>query len=101
MITLIILLVIFIIISISLTITVVLLKWTNNPVNKAEIAALTDEWIKMVTVKHNPVDIANLFCPDGTLVGTVSQVIRGNNDIPGYFDFFAKIINHCFCYIYC
>ena len=59
--------------------------------DKTKIAALTDEWITQVTVAHNPRDIVNLFCADGTLVGTVSQVIRRGNDIRRYFDYFAKL----------
>ena len=59
--------------------------------DKTKIAALTDEWITQVNVAHNPRDIANLFCVDGTLVGTVSQVIRRGNDIRAYFDYFAKL----------
>jgi len=38
-----------------------------------------------------PVAIAKLFCSDGNLVGTVSQVKRTGKDIKGYFDYFAKL----------
>ena len=58
-----------------------------------DISTLTDNWIKAVTVKHCPVTIANMFCPDGSLVGTVSQEKRKGNDIQGYFDYFAKLPN--------
>ena len=58
---------------------------------KADISTLTDNWIKAVTVKHCPVTIANMFCPDGNLVGTVSQKKRKGKDIQRYFDYFAKL----------
>jgi hypothetical protein len=55
-----------------------------------DIAALTDEWINQVTVKNSPEGVTNMFCPDGNLIGTVSQVKRKGVDIKKYFDFFAK-----------
>ena len=55
------------------------------------ISQLTDLWIKEVTVAHNPQAIARLFCPDGNLVGTVSQVKRTGTDIEKYFDYFANL----------
>ena len=48
-------------------------------------------WIKEVIVNHNPDAIYNLFCPDGSLVGTVSQVKRKGVDIKKYFNYFAKL----------
>tara|TARA_R110002074_G_scaffold36548_2_gene99460 strand:+ start:1420 stop:1899 length:480 start_codon:yes stop_codon:yes gene_type:complete len=60
---------------------------------KNDISTLTDNWIKAVTVKHCPVTIANMFCPDGNLVGTVSQKKRKGADIQRYFDYFAKLPN--------
>ena len=56
-----------------------------------DIASLTDLWIKEVIVNHNPDAIYNLFCPDGSLVGTVSQVKRKGVDIKKYFNYFAKL----------
>ncbi len=32
-----------------------------------------------------------MFCKDGNLVGTVSQVKRTGEDIKKYFDYFAKL----------
>jgi hypothetical protein len=55
-----------------------------------DIAALTDEWINQVTVKNSPEGVTNMFCPDGNLIGTVSQVKRKGVDIKKYFDIFAK-----------
>jgi hypothetical protein len=55
-----------------------------------DIAALTDEWINQVTIKNSPEGVTNMFCPDGNLIGTVSQVKRKGIDIKKYFDFFAK-----------
>jgi len=55
------------------------------------IANLTDEWINAVTVQHSPTTIANMFCPDGNLVGTVSQIKRTGIDIKRYFNYFSKL----------
>ena len=55
-----------------------------------DIAALTDEWINQVTIKNSPEGVAKMFCPDGNLIGTVSQVKRKGVDIKKYFDIFAK-----------
>lgn len=55
------------------------------------VADLTDLWIKEVTINKNPKSISKLFCHDGNLVGTVSQVIRKDKDIERYFDYFAKL----------
>ena len=56
-----------------------------------DIANLTDNWIKEVTVNHDPRAISKLFCSDGNLIGTVSQVKRKGADIEKYFDYFAKL----------
>jgi hypothetical protein len=63
----------------------------GGPITKADIAALTNKWIYEVTVKHDPDAIGNLFCEDGNLVGTVSQIKRKGADISSYFDYFAKL----------
>ena len=44
--------------------------------SKTNIANLTDSWINAVTVNNNSAEVANMFCRDGSLVGTVSQEIR-------------------------
>ena len=56
-----------------------------------DISKLTDLWIKEVTINHDSEAVYKLFCSDGKLVGTVSQVIRKGNDIKSYFDYFAKL----------
>ena len=60
-------------------------------INEKEISKLTDNWINIVTLDHDPQKIANLFCSDGNLVGTVSQIKRTGNDIKLYFNYFTKI----------
>ena len=40
-----------------------------------DISKLTDLWIKEVTINHDSEAVYKLFCSDGKLVGTVSQVI--------------------------
>ena len=64
---------------------------TERDTGAVAISQLTDLWIKEVTVAHNPQAIARLFCPDGNLVGTVSQVKRTGADIERYFDYFANL----------
>jgi hypothetical protein len=64
---------------------------SKNKVSPEEIAKMTDLWIKEVTEKHNPEAISKLFCIDGNLVGTVSQIKRNGKDIKRYFDYFAKL----------
>ena len=69
-------------------------KTTQNMTNimtEQEISDLTDMWCNMVTVSHDPVAIANMFCSDGNLIGTVSQDKRKGDDIKLYFDYFAKL----------
>jgi hypothetical protein len=55
------------------------------------IENLTDQWINAVTINNDPTEVANMFCSDGSLVGTVSREIRTRDDIKRYFDFFAKL----------
>ena len=63
----------------------------SNNITSQKIAELTDLWINKVTVEHNPTAISKLFCSDGNLVGTVSQIKRKGQDIKRYFDYFAKL----------
>jgi len=63
----------------------------NSTITSGEITKLTDAWVKEVAVNHNPEAIYKLFCTDGNLVGTVSQVKRNGVDIKKYFDYFAKL----------
>ena len=60
-------------------------------INESDISKLTDLWIKEVTVNNDPEAVSKLFCSDGTLVGTVSQVKRRGADIKRYFDYFVKL----------
>lgn len=61
------------------------------PITTADIADATDNWIREVTVNHSPKNVANLFCSDGNLVGTASQLKRKGEDIKLYFEYFAKL----------
>lgn len=62
-----------------------------NTLSTSTIANLTDEWINAVTVQHDPLAVANMFCHDASLLGTVSQIYRTEDDIEKYFDYFAKL----------
>ena len=68
----------------------IIYNWFNKT-TELTIEELTDKWIYNVTVKHDPQAIADMFCKDGNLVGTVSQVKRKGTDIKKYFDYFAKL----------
>ena len=58
----------------------------------SDISKFTDEWIRLVTVEKSPSKIANHFCKNGILFGTVSRTLRqGRGPIKNYFDFFAKL----------
>jgi len=61
------------------------------PMSEEQIRLLTDTWINEVTVNKNPDNIYNLFCSDGSLLGTVSQIKRKGTDIKTYFDYFAHL----------
>jgi len=65
-----------------------------------QVEDATTAWVRAVTKKNNPRLVADQFCSDGILWGTVSQTIRGGKngggnevggDIERYFDFFAKL----------
>src|SRR5579871_5838693 len=62
-----------------------------SPITYDDVAELTDNWIREVTINHDSQSIYGLFCKDGNLVGTVSQVKRKGIDIQKYFDYFAKL----------
>jgi len=60
-----------------------------------QVEDATTAWVRAVTKKNNPRLVAHQFCSDGILWGTVSQTIRGGNEVGGdiekYFDYFAKL----------
>jgi hypothetical protein len=60
-------------------------------VTEKDIAHITDEWLEAITVHHDPEMIYSMFCPDGNLVGTVSQMKRKGRDIKNYFEYFSKL----------
>jgi hypothetical protein len=62
-----------------------------NKTTPESVAKLIDTWINYVSIQHNPTKIANLFCNDGSLVGTISQIKRTGKDIKLYFDYFANL----------
>jgi len=58
--------------------------------DKKDIVKLTDNWCNEVAFNKNPKAIYHLFCEDGNLIGTVSQVKRKGIDIKKYFEYFAN-----------
>ena len=58
--------------------------------NKKGIAKLTDIWCREVAETHNINNIYKLFCSDGNLIGTVSQIKRKGDDIKKYFEYFSN-----------
>lgn len=83
----------YILLVISLLFVIFYYNKIKNEKDKDDITKLTNEWIYSVTVLKNPSEIANLFCNDAMLLGTVSQIIRKGNDIKKYFEYFAKLPN--------
>ena len=65
--------------------------FSNKQLDENDIANLTDLWIIEVTKNNNPESIYKLFCQDGNLIGTASQIKRTGNDIKLYFNYFAKL----------
>jgi hypothetical protein len=63
----------------------------KNQTQSPNIEDLTNSWINSVTVDKSPQKVANHFCNDGILFGTVSQTLRKGINIEKYFDYFAKL----------
>lgn len=78
---------VLVIFIISLTIFRIYKYYT---ITESDIEELTNKWIEEVT-NNDPEAVYNLFCKDGNLVGTVSQVKRSGIDIKRYFDYFALL----------
>jgi hypothetical protein len=76
---------------ILLILSLTIFKQYRGGVSVKEIEDLTNLWIREVTERNNPEAISKLFCADGNLVGTVSQVKRNGKNIKKYFDYFAKL----------
>ena len=77
-------------IVIGIILSIFIHRLFNPELTKDIVSDLTNKWIHEVTETHNPKAIANLFCKDGNLVGTVSQTIRHGKEIEAYFDYFAN-----------
>ena len=57
----------------------------------ALITSLTDKFVYFTTALNDSTATASLFCPNGILMGTVSQIIRTGDDIKRYFDYFVHL----------
>ena len=53
---------------------------------------VTERFLEAVE-SGDPQAVADLFCPDAILLGTVSQIERRGRDIRKYFDYFANLSN--------
>ncbi len=60
-------------------------------IDSSNISNLTDQWIYNVTEINSPDAVTKMFCKNGNLVGTVSQIIREGPDIKKYFEYFTKL----------
>lgn len=69
------------------------INFNKSVISESDIIQLTNNWIHEVVINHDPERIARLFCSDGSLIGTVSQIKRKNHDIKLYFEYFAKLPN--------
>lgn len=78
-------------IGLSVILLVILFKNYLFGTKYPAIESITDKWIHLVTVEKDPQKIYNLFCDQGILLGTVSQIERKGKDIEKYFDYFAKL----------
>ena len=65
-----------------------LLVWAR--LQKSSASRLTDAFLDAVQ-RHQPLDVARLFCREGILLGTVSNLRREGADIERYFDYFANL----------
>ena len=81
---------VFLFILIIVLLLFIVYKYCNN-LTENDISDLTDQWIKEVTVNHDPQATYKLFCKNSSLLGTVSQIKRRNTDIKKYFNYFAKL----------
>lgn len=69
---------------------VALLVWTR--LNKSSASKLTDAFLDAVQ-RHQPLEVARLFCREAVLWGTVSKIRREGADIERYFEYFANLPN--------
>lgn len=74
-----------------IVIVCIIVYQSPNRLTHNDIECLTDQWIKEVTINHDPEATYKLFCKNSNLVGTVSQVKRRDADIKRYFNYFAKL----------
>lgn len=85
-----------IIVLVVIIVIVIILLWfyrnTNN-INHLTIAQLTDQWCDLVVNQKDPEQLGAMFCENGSLVATVSQIKRQSEDIKKYFDFFVHLPN--------
>jgi len=81
--------IIILIIVVIIIIIFIIIISSFSSTNTNDIKKLTDKWCYEVAVKHNTNNIYKLFCSDGNLIGTVSQVKRKGTDIKKYFDYFS------------
>ena len=58
--------------------------------SKRQVFDLTNRWLTAVESGDTEA-IKKIFCPNASLIGTVSQTKRTDDDIAGYFDYFAKL----------
>jgi hypothetical protein len=76
----------------AITLSIFFLTWSfHRRITTNSVEQLTDTWINYVTVQHDSQKAADLFCENGSLIGTVSQIKRTGNDIKSYFDFFVNL----------
>ena len=83
--------IIAIVVSMIIIISMSIYNSKKSVITNKKIENLTNNWINAVTKRNNPAEVANLFCSDANLVGTVSQIKRRGADIKKYFDYFAKL----------
>ena len=74
-----------------LIIVYMIISNSSRDITSQKIANLTNLWIKRVTIDNDAQAAFDMFCPDGSLIATVSKTKRLANDIKLYFNFFVNI----------
>ncbi len=74
-----------------LIIVYMIISNSSRDITSQKISNLTNLWIKRVTIDNDAQAAFDMFCPDGSLIATVSKTKRLANDIKLYFNFFVNI----------
>ena len=80
-----------IIVGVVLILILIILFYLYQRPKNINVAQLTDQWCDLVVNKKDPDQLMGMFCEDGNLIATVSQIKRKSYDIRKYFEFFVHL----------